>query len=122
MTQREHRIVRGQTAPKVEGETIQFWGKCKGCGDFSGFLDRPNEVDEWKDRHDFLVSSARSWDKTRTNTKLVPADADWYREQSEDRTNSESDRAMWKQLADEADKRLGRVPSRWTDEQPLPFD
>lgn len=79
------------------------------CRGSSSFFDHRWEADDWRLTHLTLVERVR----THLNHGREPslkAQRDYFRNQANDPLTPSSDRALWKQLADELDGRLNDAP------------
>jgi len=90
---------------KVLGLNEKFRGSCS-CG-AAGLWDPDRQKAE-----DFLFEHAQQVERARSalrsRTPPLATQAAYYRKQADEPGTSEEDRALWLQLADELDTRLGK--------------
>jgi len=91
-------------AIKVLGLNEKYRGECT-CG-AAGLWDADRQKSE-----EFLYAHAQQVERARAHlqsrTPPLASQADYYRKQADEPGCSETDRAIWEQLADELDTRLG---------------
>lgn len=89
----------------------QHYARCS-CGVSTGYQENLQQVEDAEMRHSEEVERIRT--HLGTQSPSLQSQRNYYAEKAEDHRETEENRRLWKQLADELDHRLGSTPEEET--------